>query len=74
MKKETVHTERVNFLVSPQLKKNIEIAAHAQLGSVSDYIRGLIYNDLINNSVVVDQTEDNGEILILDYVARHRMV
>lgn len=49
-KKILTHTERLNFMVSPKLKRSIKIAAHANQCGISDYIRWLIYNDLMANS------------------------
>lgn len=55
MKFDDLHTERLNFTLSEHLKNSIKIAAHAQLMSVSDYIRGLIYKDLMKNSELSDK-------------------
>jgi hypothetical protein len=70
MKEKDVHTSRLNFMLSPKLKKSVSIAAHANMMSVSDYIRGLIYKDLIENSELVPMDIYDSKAV---YVVKHEL-
>lgn len=73
MKKKTVHTDRINFAVSPKLKKNIEVAAHANLQSVSSYLRGLVYEDMSKHYKFDDDMSNYPEADAF-YVVKHKLL
>lgn len=67
--KKNIHTEKLNFALSPALKKSIQIAAHANLMSVSEYIRQLILDDLMKNSELTGEPDN----VVVDYVVKHKL-
>jgi hypothetical protein len=67
--KKNINTDRCNFALSPYLKRSIEIAAHANLITVSEYIRGLVLNDLMANSELSGEPDDTKS----HYVVRHEL-
>lgn len=73
--KKNPHTDRLNFALPPHLKKSIEIAAHARLMSVSEYIRGLVIEDLLNNTELVANDDHSIDNYSVDayYIAKHKI-
>jgi hypothetical protein len=72
--KKNIHTSRINFALSPILKQSIDVASHANLMSISEYIRSLVIDDLIKNSEL-EPLDVNNKSLIQGakavYISRH---
>jgi len=60
-----IHTDRIHITVSPVLKKSIQTASHAKELSISEYVRSLIYEDLLKN-----MDEKDGKFI---YAAEHEI-
>lgn len=68
-----LHTDRLNFALTPRLKKSIEIAAHARMQTVSEYIRSLVIEDIMNNSELFDREDGKPGHPDAYYVAKHKL-